>query len=292
MSTLQPPKINTTRPLSTSPSASPSRRPSTTNLLSPTPTGSHHVRLASTSSLKAPLQPTPNRPSSSNPIRRPSFRRQSLFPIDGITRSEVDLAFELLCKNGRKVTREDVREFLERVAGGLWLGNAGGSMSERAFAAAQGGSKPNVNASPQPPATPGPDRSGHSSARGARGGGGDKEVEEEIWRLGLDKEHAKLVKNVIVGKEELSREGLMNLLVHRTLSFMPFDEAMQWFEPHSDSPFPGLTEADLRKVAMLLHPWGVVEKGDTKALLAAFDRDGDGVIGLDDFKRMSLDSFY
>ncbi|KAJ3025603.1 hypothetical protein HK097_006651 [Rhizophlyctis rosea] len=206
-----------------------------------------------------------------------------------LSRSDIDLAFDLLSRDGRKVSREDVKFFVERFLGG---GNGASGAGDRGVTPVPGGdrfgSKVNVN-----PGTPNA-RAGSAAAGGGMSGGGvgggQNDTDQsggDIWKT-VSAEKSKLVKSVVVGKEDVTREGLMNLLVHRSLAVVPFEEAMQWFDPHADNS-TSLDESDLRKIAKLLNPRGVVEKGDVKALLSAFDKDGDGSIGPEDFKKMTLD---
>ncbi|KAJ3287341.1 hypothetical protein HK104_008657 [Borealophlyctis nickersoniae] len=99
--------------------------------------------------------------------------------------------------------------------------------------------------------------------------------------------NSKAYKLVTSGKEEVTKEGLANLLLNRPLTSVYYDEAMQWLDPHGD-PELSLTDTDLRRIAMLVSGDGRIHKGDVKAMLARFDKDGDGVIGLEDFKKMAL----
>ncbi|KAI8589560.1 hypothetical protein BDZ88DRAFT_417942 [Geranomyces variabilis] len=98
------------------------------------------------------------------------------------------------------------------------------------------------------------------------------------------------MKLATTGKEEITRERLASLLLNRQPANMPFDEAFQWFDPHVDpsSNTLVLNGADLRRIASAMSPYGMVHKGDVAALLAHFDVDGDGMIGLEDFKAMAV----
>ncbi|KND03809.1 uncharacterized protein SPPG_01265 [Spizellomyces punctatus DAOM BR117] len=185
-----------------------------------------------------------------------------------ITRDDIDLAFETLSRDGKRIKREDIKVFVDL----LFSASTGG------------GGSANVPSS----ANPGLARTySQAGGIGSTIGGGGGIVGGTSGGINANK--AKALKLVTNGKEEVTKEGLINLLLNRALISMPFDEAFQWFDPHTDTgSSPALTEADLRRLAAAMSPYGVAHRGDVKALLAHFDRDGDGVLGLEDFKRMIL----
>ncbi|KAJ3125947.1 hypothetical protein HK098_008027 [Nowakowskiella sp. JEL0407] len=98
---------------------------------------------------------------------------------------------------------------------------------------------------------------------------------------------SKILKMIMSGKEEVSREQLVNLLVNRSVANPPFEEAFQFFHPEETQQ---ITVSDLKKVVQIINPHHLVYKNDITELMKNFDRDLDGALSLDDFKRISINS--
>ncbi|KAI8811155.1 hypothetical protein BJ742DRAFT_798416 [Cladochytrium replicatum] len=97
---------------------------------------------------------------------------------------------------------------------------------------------------------------------------------------------SKGLKTITAGKEEVSKDQLVNLLVNRAISsHAPFDEAYQFFVDPEEGK---ISKESLKRIAKIISPYGLLHKGDISNLMNMFDRDEDGTIGLEDFKRMSL----
>ncbi|KAJ3090993.1 hypothetical protein HK102_001992 [Quaeritorhiza haematococci] len=92
----------------------------------------------------------------------------------------------------------------------------------------------------------------------------------------------RLGKVLSTGKEEFTRDHLVNLLVTRAPASTPFQEGFQFFEPQEGV----IPEKTLMRLICLLNPHHLPYKGDMQLLLKTFDQNGDGVIDIEDFKRM------
>ncbi|KAI8821498.1 uncharacterized protein EV422DRAFT_44880 [Fimicolochytrium jonesii] len=225
---------------------------------------------------------TPDLPTSDKPAPRPistvTTRTQP------ISRDDVDMAFDAMSKDGKRVRREDVSRFVD-VFFGIVHGDAGGGGGLASFglnnnpATPAGGRKEARTVSTSTPGLPVAVERAEAPPP-SRGGGGVKVDKADGMK-------AKAVKLTGTGKEEMTRERLGSLVIGKVPSG-GFDEAFHWFEPHTETPSspPALTESCLRKLAAALSPYGMAHKGDVAALLARFDADGDGVIGLEDFRKM------
>ncbi|KAI8911292.1 hypothetical protein DFJ77DRAFT_93203 [Powellomyces hirtus] len=219
-----------------------------------------------------------------------------------ITRDDVEMTFEAMSRGGKKVKREDTRAFVQHFFALLHGENisvanttAPNTTTTTASASATKNAQ-NPNPITTTATSAGGGGGGGASGGGAGGmsGGADKgggmsggagagAKPDSVVR-------AKAMKLATTGKEEITRERLMSLLLNKQHTNMPFDEAFQWFEPHgeSSSSNPTLNKEDLRRIAAAMSPYGMVHKGDVAALLAAFDVDKDGLIGLEDFKQMCV----
>eukprot|EP00842_Homolaphlyctis_polyrhiza_P007048 jgi/Hompol1/932/HPOL_003401-RA len=82
-------------------------------------------------------------------------------------------------------------------------------------------------------------------------------------------------------KEDITRDQLANMLLNRTMFATPWEEAMQAFDGFLDKKV-------LKKLAGKLNRYGLPGKRDVEALLKKFDKDFDGKIGIEDFKRMVI----
>ncbi|KAL2915348.1 hypothetical protein HK105_205213 [Polyrhizophydium stewartii] len=72
-------------------------------------------------------------------------------------------------------------------------------------------------------------------------------------------------------KETATKDQLCNMLLNKNMASTPWDEAFE-----------------LRRLAASFSKYGMATKRADQILLARFDKDHDGKIGLEDFKRMSL----
>ena len=68
------------------------------------------------------------------------------------------------------------------------------------------------------------------------------------------------------------------------LKFIQLFIMTQFFQPNGGP----ITRDELRRMAALFSPYGLPWKEDVDTLLKLFDKDGDGVIGVEDFKAMAL----
>ncbi|KAI9093472.1 hypothetical protein DFS34DRAFT_265660 [Phlyctochytrium arcticum] len=188
-----------------------------------------------------------------------------------LTREDIDLAFETLSRDGKRIRREDIKYFAD-----LLFGSTVGVMPSNA---------PNSTSLSNPHSQPGltavnTDRAQQTIGAGLSGGG------KEFTANHSNK--TKALKAVSFGKEEVTRDGLMNLLLNKHLESLPFPDAFQWFDPHVEPGQVFLNEQDLRRISAAMSPYGIPHRGDVASLLARFDVDKDGVIGLGDFKRMAI----
>lgn len=91
-------------------------------------------------------------------------------------------------------------------------------------------------------------------------------------------------------KEDVSKEQLESLLLNKTLMSSPYQNAFQvkpanqWFCPENGA----LSKSELRKFAARMNKYQMASKFDHRTLLRAFDFDKDGVIGLEDFKKITI----
>ncbi|KAJ3305845.1 hypothetical protein HDV03_000954 [Kappamyces sp. JEL0829] len=85
-------------------------------------------------------------------------------------------------------------------------------------------------------------------------------------------------------KEEITREQLYQVLLNKTLMTSPYESAFKWFQI-DNAP---LGKKELKKIARSVSSKKVTQKGDVKSILQKFDMDRDGLIGLEDFKRLAL----
>jgi Ca2+-binding EF-hand superfamily protein len=85
-------------------------------------------------------------------------------------------------------------------------------------------------------------------------------------------------------KEEVTKEQLIGLLLNRNLMSSPYETAYKWFSPENGV----LGKKELKGLAKRMNKYKLPNKRDTRNLLNAFDLDRDGVLGLEDFKRMGL----
>nr|KAJ3421694.1 hypothetical protein HK105_002630 [Polyrhizophydium stewartii] len=85
-------------------------------------------------------------------------------------------------------------------------------------------------------------------------------------------------------KETATKDQLCNMLLNKNMASTPWDEAFEWFRPDGNA----LSPPQLRRLAASFSKYGMATKRADQILLARFDKDHDGKIGLEDFKRMSL----
>ncbi|TPX32321.1 hypothetical protein SmJEL517_g04508 [Synchytrium microbalum] len=102
----------------------------------------------------------------------------------------------------------------------------------------------------------------------------------------------KMAKLLFSSTEDVNREGLANLASSLAKNDWNWNtsvgdgdiatEALSFFQP-AGGP---ITKTELKRLAAFFSPYGVPWKEDVSTLLKLFDKDGDGVIGIDDFKSM------
>ncbi|TPX41338.1 hypothetical protein SeLEV6574_g06140 [Synchytrium endobioticum] len=117
----------------------------------------------------------------------------------------------------------------------------------------------------------------------------------ESLQPNLKTQQPKLYRLLLSSAEDVNREGMSNLIVQLQRNGWDWNsvvgetevvaqEALSFFQP-SGGP---ITRDELRRIAALFSPHGLPWKEDVDTLLKLFDKDGDGVIGMEDFKAMSI----
>ncbi|KAJ3405104.1 hypothetical protein HDV05_006768 [Chytridiales sp. JEL 0842] len=94
----------------------------------------------------------------------------------------------------------------------------------------------------------------------------------------------KILKILQGGKEELTKEALHVMLVSKPCSTDHFKDAYELFEPTDEGIIP---DATLLRLIKEINPHKMPYKKDLEALKEKLDKNKDGVINIDDFKRMS-----
>ncbi|KAI8923969.1 hypothetical protein BC831DRAFT_468026 [Entophlyctis helioformis] len=122
------------------------------------------------------------------------------------------------------------------------------------------------------------------SRDGQRIGGNDVRAFVDKYFGGTDALPEKAAKMVKEWKEDITKDQLCQLLLNRTMLSTPWDDAFDWFQPVNNS----LGRPELQQLARRINKHKMAGKRDVQLLLAKYDRDRDGQIGLEDFKRMSL----
>ncbi|KAI9205635.1 uncharacterized protein BJ171DRAFT_580809 [Polychytrium aggregatum] len=96
----------------------------------------------------------------------------------------------------------------------------------------------------------------------------------------------KVLKLLGTGREELTKEALTNMLLHKPLACVPFEDTFKIMEP-SDTPTT-VSDETLVRLIKTMNPYGLPYKGDIKCILDKFDADKDGAINLRDFEKMDM----
>ncbi|KAJ3103488.1 hypothetical protein HDU97_010071 [Phlyctochytrium planicorne] len=118
-----------------------------------------------------------------------------------------------------------------------------------------------------------------------------KKVSKEDVKQALDKFFPNLSGDMIklfgAGKAEMTKEALVGLLLNRTSSQDHFEDTYEMFGPPENGHLP---DSSLMQMIRELNKYGMPQKGDIAAIKARFDKDKDGEINLEDFKRMNMRS--
>ncbi|KAJ3190468.1 hypothetical protein HDU85_000766 [Gaertneriomyces sp. JEL0708] len=178
-----------------------------------------------------------------------------------VTRDDIELCFSVAGRDGKKIARADIVTLLDTI------------QSSVAYTPYAGMVNPARDA---------------STANLLAGGSQDKNKEKALnLNKGVKDATAKFLLN---GKEEMTKDGLSNLLLNRAVRVAGAEEGFSLFDPALSEGLahPVLGFQELKRIAASMSPYGLPHKGDVEALLKAFDCDGDGAIGVDDFKRMTV----
>ncbi|KAJ3216815.1 hypothetical protein HDU67_008901 [Dinochytrium kinnereticum] len=167
----------------------------------------------------APAMLRPISPSRSNSTRMSTiYRGRPDEPFKSVTAEDINLAFARLSSDGKKITKEDVKQGLERYF---------------------------------------PSLSG------------------------------KLLKLFNAGKAEMSKDALVALLLSRSSTQDHFEDAFEMFEPGENGV---ILDSTFLQMTRELNKYNMPQKGDIAAIKSRFDRDKDGEISYEDFKRMNMRS--
>ncbi|KAJ3196037.1 hypothetical protein HK101_010277 [Irineochytrium annulatum] len=116
-----------------------------------------------------------------------------------------------------------------------------------------------------------------------------KKITREDMKVAMEKYFPnmppKIHKLLFAGKEEVTRESLMMMLLTRGSSLDFFEEAFQLFEPNESGYIP---DSSFKQLLREINTHHLPYKGNIAAIKARFDRDRDGEIGLEDFKKMNM----
>ncbi|KAI9013204.1 hypothetical protein BC832DRAFT_537999 [Gaertneriomyces semiglobifer] len=178
-----------------------------------------------------------------------------------VTRDDIELCFTVAGRDGKKIARADIVTLLDTIQSSVAYTPYAGMVSPARDA---------------------------STANLLAGGSQDKNKEKALTlSKGVKDATAKFLLN---GKEEMTKDGLSNLLLNRAVRVAGAEEGFSLFDPALSEGLahPVLGFQELKRIAASMSPYGLPHKGDVEALLKAFDCDGDGAIGVDDFKRMTV----
>ncbi|KAI8855091.1 hypothetical protein BC829DRAFT_379200 [Chytridium lagenaria] len=95
----------------------------------------------------------------------------------------------------------------------------------------------------------------------------------------------RLLKLFNLGKAEMTKEALVALLLNRGSPQDHFDEVFEMFEPGENG---AISDSTLLRITRELNKYTMPSKSDMAAIKNRFDRDKDGEIGYEDFKRMNM----
>jgi hypothetical protein len=85
-------------------------------------------------------------------------------------------------------------------------------------------------------------------------------------------------------KEDATKDQLHSMLINKPLMTSPYESALKWFAPEGF----GLGKKELKRESMRLTKDKRIFKRDWQELLDKFDFDNDGIIGVEDLKRISI----